>query len=160
MRIRKDKMVKAIDYIVAEHNRRQEAYDKALVQYERERKAIWQRDMWPRYKKLQLLISSGGRTKVITPADLQAIFAKGHYTDDYRMEPFAPDLAPPPTLKFESGRKVERPTGVNIDQMQAMKKLLEAVEDDAVSDSVLARLGVKDVTPIFRMAVEMGGLLA
>jgi hypothetical protein len=160
LRIRKDKMVAAIDHIVSEQKKRQEAWEKAVVTWEKERRQEWLRVERPKWKKLQALIAQTGRTEPITAAQLIELFPGGRYGDGWRMTPFIPDLTPNSPITLNSGQKVSRPTGYDITQMEAMKGLLDAVDDDVVSDTVLAKLGVKNVTPIFRAAVELGGLVS
>lgn len=160
MKVRKNMVVKAIDSILTEHAKQQANYDKALVSWERERRAIWIRDQRPKFKQLQLAVSASGNTKVITDEMIRACGFKAGKYGGYELGAFVENQIAPPTLNFEDGRKVSAPTGVNVDQLTATKALLAAVVDDVVSDSTLTKLGGKDLATIFQRAVEMGGLVA
>lgn len=163
MKIRKAKMIEAIDKILADHQQRTQAWEKAVEQWKRERLTAWKRDELPRFKKLQTLIAAKARGKEpITHDELLAIFPNPdrYYSDQPRIKGFHPDAEPQAgSVKLANGTTVHKPTGVNIHQMSSMRKLLEAIEDDCVTDNQLSRLGVKDVTPIFRHAAELGGLV-
>jgi len=161
MRIRKDKMIKAIDGIIADHDKRKAAWEKGLVTWEKERRQRWLREEKPKFGRLSKLITDslkGGG--VLTHEQVKEIFGVGRYDNIINLTPYQPDLMPNSPITLNSGQKLSKPTGVDIQQMQAMKKLLEAIEDDVVTDHALAKLGVKNVTPIFRAAVELGGLVA
>jgi hypothetical protein len=161
MRIRKDKMIAAIDQIVADADKRTAAYDKAAVTWEKERMKRWLQEEKPKWRELQKLISSKPSVnQVVTFDEVVAIFGRGRYDDSIKLTAYHPNLRPPNPLELNDGRKFYKPTGIDLQQMHAMKKLLEAIEDDVVTDHALAKLGVKNVTPIFRAAVELGGLVA
>jgi hypothetical protein len=152
-------MIKAIDAIIAANKKQQAAYDTALVKWERERKQRWLTDERPKFAAMQKLVASKARGEVITHAETLAIFGESRYNGLNNCG-FHEKVDPPGTLQMLNGSKVSRPTGLNIPHLEAMKELLNAIEDDVVNDTSLAKLGVKDVGPIFRMAAEMGGLVS
>jgi hypothetical protein len=65
MRIRKDKMVAAIDQIVADAEKRTAAYDKAAIEWEKERLQRWLDEEKPKWRELQQLIFSKTRGKQV-----------------------------------------------------------------------------------------------
>lgn len=161
MKIRKQKMIEAIDKIVADYDKRTAAWDKATVQWQKERVAAWKRDEWPKWVKLRDLISGSTRTKgPVLDADVAAIFGVNRYNERVNPPAYHPDLSPSGPIKLADGSTVSKPYGVDVVQMKAMRRLLEAVVDDVVTDTQLSKLGVKNVTTIFRAAAELGGLVA
>jgi hypothetical protein len=160
VRIRTKVMIEAIDQIVADHEKRTVQWEAAVETWKKERVTNWKRDEWPKWNALKAYLASVSRSRgPVDYNEIKAIFGTDKYGESPKMTSFHPNLNPQLNqVKLNNGQTVNKPTGVDIDQIKAIKMMLEAVEDDVVTDTQLSKLGVKNVTPIFQKAVMLKGM--
>lgn len=158
MKIKRQAVIDAIDKIVATHEKTVVEWEKATVVWRRQQAQRWMKEDKPKYAQLTKVIAkANSERRPITNEDLVGIFRSNRY-GGFDL-PTHDETSMLPSEIVVGSKRTPKPGILNTGKLGAMKALLEAVEDDFVSDSVLSRLGLKEqVTEVFRVAVTMGAL--
>jgi hypothetical protein len=165
VKINKAKLAEAVTLIIKDHEQRHREWDQATARWHKERLAAWKRDEWPKWKKLQALIGSKTRTRgPITGDDLAEIFPGDRNHSAPHLEWFHP-LTTRQSITFEDGETVYQPStrparGMTIEDVHSLKLALDAIADEFVTDTQLAKIGFKELAEVFRRTVEIGGLVS
>lgn len=136
-------------------------YTKARAEYDKGAKAWKERE---RAKEQQRALDLQRKARDILSAGLKAKKPVGvdEIRDALGGRSYFTDLAPrsisdPPRRFVLDGVSYERPQGVPVDDLKALKTTLESVLEETISDGQLQRLGFKNMGWVFRAAVANGG---
>lgn len=152
MKINKAKLLKAIDAAEATEKRKVADYEAAKGLYLSQLRAAWYRDELPRLQDLRDMLSTAIRRKWLVTSDMvhDALGVQGHQyysgTLPTWREPSVNDF----TFDGERYYKIAPQTA----RYAALRKTLEAIEDETVAPTALSSIGLKDIATLMRAAVE------
>lgn len=146
MRISKQTLIEAIDAAIANEVRLIDEYESAHERMSEAHNKSWGRESLPRWLALRDHITKTVRAgQHITEDDVRRIMTDERYASLPYYKPFNLSSF---TLEGKSYSKVVRRY-----ELPALRKALEAIEEDHVTPSALASIGFKDLSWLFRKAL-------
>lgn len=152
MKINKAKLLKAIDAAEAAEKRKVADYEAAKGLYLSQLRAAWYRDDLPRLQDLRDMLSTAIRRKWLVTSDMVRDALGGPEHQYYSGA--LPVWRAPSVGSFDLDGKRYFKIVPQTARYAALRKTLEAIEDETVTPTALSSIGLKDIATLMRAAVE------
>lgn len=142
MKMKRALLIQAIDDALKAHEGDKDRYAREVAEWQKDRRERWFDDDLPRWRALRDTITERIRHgEVLTSKEVQKIMG----TDWIGYLGWTPEMEPRPN-------QVKRVRTVDTVGLTALRRTLESIADDEVSDAQLARLGFRKLYDVFRAA--------
>lgn len=160
MKIRKQALIDAIDSAISDHQAATERYASALEYRRRQLADEWSAEALSQWRALRdhltKAIKSGNTDLFTETAIRNASVGNSTGSLPYYYPSYAKQLEHDSYIVVD-GTRVDKPRGVDVTRLQALKAALNAIVEDELSDTQLSRMGFSTPGWIFTAAVANSG---